>query len=77
MAENTRGQNRNDQNRNQESDISRTQGEHSRQTGRDTGLADMTEERTSSGQNASERGSGLRTKRSVTGSDYDGQLSDE
>ncbi|HEV7621558.1 MAG TPA: hypothetical protein VGO09_07490 [Flavisolibacter sp.] len=37
------------------------------------GTTDMDTDTTSSGSSATERGSGLATKRNVTGSDYDGQ----
>jgi hypothetical protein len=42
------------------------------------GTTDMDDEALTSGRrNASERGSGVATKNTVTGSDYDGQLSNE
>jgi len=43
-----------------------------------SGTTDMEDEAsTTGGRNASERGSGVATKNTVTGSDYDGQVSGE
>jgi len=42
------------------------------------GITDMDDEALTTGRrNATERGSGIATKNAVTGSDYDGQLSNE
>ena len=78
MTENTKGQNRN-----RESDL--RSGEELREnSGRQNasadrgGISDQKDESlTTNRSSRQERGSGLSTKRGVTGSDYDGQLSDE
>jgi hypothetical protein len=78
MTENTKGQNRN-----RESDL--RSGEELREnSGRQNasadrgGISDQNDESlTTDRSSRQERGSGLSTKRGVTGSDYDGQLSDE
>lgn len=77
MAENTRGQNRNGQrNRNggptnsQEENVSNRRNAPSRGM-RDTNLDRMRND------NRTPKSSGLSDKRSISGSDYDGQLSDE
>ena len=78
MAENSRGQNRNGQrNRNsgnptrsQEEKVNNKRNAPSRGT-RDTDLDRMRND------NRTPKSSGLSEKRFITGSDYDGQLSDE
>ena len=78
MTENTKGQNRN-----RESDL--RSGEELREnSGRQNasadrgGISDQNDESlTTDRSSRQERGSGLSTKRGVTGSDYGGQLSDE
>jgi hypothetical protein len=78
MTENTKGQNRNRQ-----SDL-RSREELSENSGRQNasadrgGISDLDDESlTTDRSSRQERGSGLSTKREVTGSDYDGQLSGE
>ena len=78
MTENTKGQNRN-----RENDL-RSREELRENSGRQNasadrgGISDLDDESLTTGRSSrQERGSGLSTKTGVTGSDYDGQLSDE
>jgi hypothetical protein len=74
MAENTRGQNRKNDRKNKNirttSDDLNAGSKHQISTNR--GMSDL-ESGPSIGRNERTRGSGLSTKRSVTGSDFDGQ----
>lgn len=77
MAENTRGQNgQRDEKRggSREQQKSNLGSEHQISTNR--GITDM-DAQPSVGNRGRTRGSGIVTKKNITGSDYDGQLSDE
>ncbi|HEY0751888.1 MAG TPA: hypothetical protein VGD26_12075 [Chitinophagaceae bacterium] len=85
MAENTRGQNSSKQDRlnerNQQrssEDFTTSNSDHQNISSNRGGTTDMGNEasRSATG-NTSRTGSGLKPKKSVTGSDYDGQLSEE
>jgi hypothetical protein len=74
MAENSRGQNKNNERKNRNlkttSDDLNAGSKHQISTNR--GMADL-DAGPSIGSNVRKRGSGISTKRSVTGSDFDGQ----
>jgi hypothetical protein len=78
MAENTRGQNRKSERKTKNirtnSDDLNAGSKHQISTNR--GMADL-DSGPSIGSNVKKRGSGMSTKRSVTGSDFDGQTSVE
>lgn len=74
MAENSKGQNREGQTR---EDLSRNTGRQNASANRG-GTTDMDDEAlTVDRDRRQERGSGMETKRTVTGSDFDGQVSGE
>lgn len=85
MAENTRGQNSSKQDRINERNQQRSSEEfntsnsdHQNVSSNRGGISDMGNEasRSATG-NTNRTGSGLKPKKSVTGSDYDGQISEE
>ena len=79
MEENEKGQNTQDreQQRSGNTDVKESGGMQNASANRG-GTTDMDDEALTTGRrNAQERGSGISTKNSVTGSDYDGQLAAE
>jgi hypothetical protein len=77
MAENSRGQNRNGQrNRNDSPSKNNQTRSNGRRDSSSSGIRDTNLDRVRN-DNRSPKGSGLSEKRFTTGSDYDGQLSDE
>lgn len=77
MSENTRGQNRNVQrNKNLAPTESAENNRSSKKNTSSRGLRDTDLDRVRNN-NRTPKGSGLADKHSITGSDYDGQLSDE
>lgn len=78
MVENTKGQqNQEEQSGSGRQDVKESGGMQNASANRG-GTTDMDDEALTTGRrNTQERGSGVATKNSVTGSDYDGQLSAE
>jgi hypothetical protein len=77
MAENSRGQNRNgQQNKNAAPSHPQDNNRHGKKNTSSRGLRDTDLDRIRNN-NRTPKSSGLAEKRSITGSDYDGQLSDE
>lgn len=79
MSENTKGQERNARPQSQDAQEElRDSGGRQNASANRGGTADLDDEALTTGRrNSEERGSGIATKNSVTGSDYDGQLSNE
>lgn len=77
MTENTKGQNRNRENDLRSGEELRENSGRQNASADRGGISDRNDESLTSGSSRQERGSGLSTKTGVTGSDYDGQLSDE
>lgn len=84
MAENSRGQERsgqphiNERNRTKE-DMTKSNSDHQNASATRGGTTDMDNDNLSSSRSSGSRagsGSGITTKRNVTGSDYDGQISE-
>lgn len=78
MAENPRGQNRNGQRSNRNGGPTRSQEENfsNKRNSSSRGMRDTDLDRMRN-DNRTPKSSGLSDKRFITGSDYDGQLSDE
>ena len=79
MQENTKGQNTG-KNRSEDLSNENTMNEHQNASANRGGTTDMDDERTrgaAGNTSNAHRGSGIRTKRTVTGSDYDGQVAEE
>jgi hypothetical protein len=79
MSENVKGQNSDQQSSNTQSDIGQSNSDHQNTSSSRGGKTDMGSEslRGATGNSVrGNRGSGITTKRSVTGSDYDGQVSE-
>ena len=76
MAENSRGQNRNGQRNRNDSPSQNNQGTRGNSRRNNSGVRDTNLDRIRN-DNRNPKNSGISEKRYISGSDYDGQLSDE